>query len=628
MYPNYFNLHGKMRKLHFIVFIFINLFLFTMCSQQVKVQHNQPPGWAKGVIWYQIFVERFYNGDPFNDPGPENISSASNFRPVPDDWSITPWTYNWYKQEDWAKSMGVDFYSGLQLRRFGGDLQGVIDKLDYLQDLGITAIYLNPINDAPSLHKYDARNYRHVDVNFGPDPGGDNLIMASETPDDPSTWKWTSADKLFLKLIEEVHKRKMRIILDYSWNHTGVEFWAWKDIQKNQGKSKYKDWYSITQFDNPKTPENEFDYKGWLNIKSLPELRKVNTPKHHKPGFPFEGDINPGAKNHIFAVTKRWLAPNGDVSKGLDGYRLDVADQIPLGFWRDYRKFVKSINPEAYLVGEIWWEKWPDKMMNPVPYVNGDVFDAVMFYQVYRPARCFFGKMNDSIDARQLKDSLEFQWGRLGKPFLYSMMNVAATHDSPRLLTSFANHTKYKYHAKPNENPDYITGKPDTETYRRVKLYLIHQFTSIGSPHIWNGDEMGMWGADDPDCRKPLWWPEYDFEPEYRNNIQPGKKQYDQPAFNREHFDFYKKLIKIRKENPVLAEGDIRFITADGKRLQYERFDGNNLIVVMFNLEKTPWTFRLSQKGSYLNLLNDSVVARQKVVLKPLEAKVLKKLPQ
>lgn len=626
MNPNYFNDTDKMGILRFILFIFINLSLFTMCSQPANVQHNQPPGWAKGVIWYQIFVERFYNGDTSNDPGPENISSTSNFRPVPADWSVTPWTHNWYKQEDWAKNMGVGFYSGLQLRRFGGDLQGVIDKLDYLQDLGITAIYLNPINDAPSLHKYDARNYRHVDVNFGPDPAGDNRIMASENPVDPSTWEWTSADKLFLKLVEEIHKRKMRIILDYSWNHTGVEFWAWKDIQENQEKSKYKDWYSISQFDNPKTPENEFDYKGWLNIKSLPELRKVNIPKHHKPGFPFEGDINKGPKKHIFNVTKRWLAPNGDVSKGIDGYRLDVADQIPMGFWRDYRKFVKSINPGAFLVGEIWWEKWPDKMMDPVPYVSGDVFDAVMFYQVYRPARCFFGKMNDSIDARQLKDSLEFQWGRLGKPFLYSMMDVAATHDSPRLLTSFANPTKYKYHAKPNENPDYITGKPDDETYRRVKLYLIQQFTGIGAPHIWNGDEMGMWGADDPDCRKPLWWPEYDFEPEYRNNIQPGKKMFDRPGFNPEHFDFYKKLINIRKENPVLAEGDIRFITADGKRLQYERFDGNNLIVVMFNLEKTPRTFRFSQKGSYLNLLNDSVVARQKVVLEPLEAKVFKAL--
>ncbi|NOX87049.1 MAG: glycoside hydrolase family 13 protein [Chlorobi bacterium] len=615
-----------MKKTLFLIFIFTGLLLFTMCTKQKNESFNRPPLWAKHVIWYQIFPERFNNGDSTNDPRPENISSASNFRPVPADWSVTPWTHNWYEQEKWAKNMGVDFYSGLQLRRFGGDLQGIIDKLDYLRDLGITAIYLNPINDAPSLHKYDARNYRHVDVNFGPDPQGDNRIMASEIPDDPSTWKWTSADKLFLKLVDEVHKRNMKIILDYSWNHTGVEFWAWKDIVKNQEKSKYKDWYDIEKFDNPKTAKNEFEYKGWLNIKSLPELKKINTPKHHKPGRPFEGDINPGAKKHIFAVTKRWLAPGGDVSKGIDGYRLDVADHIPMGFWRDYRKLVKSINPEAYLVGEIWWEKWPDKLMNPVPYVSGDVFDAVMFYQLYRPARYFFGKMNDSIDARQFKDSLEFQWSRLKPPFRYGMMNVSATHDTPRLLTSFANPTKYKYKAKPSENPEYFTGKPDNETYRRVRLYLIHQFTNIGAPHIWNGDEMGMWGADDPDCRKPLRWPGYDFEPEYRNNIRPGKKEYDQPGFDRSHFDFYKKLISIRKENPVLSEGEIRFIAAEGKRLQYERYDGKNLIVVLFNLEKTPQIFLLSGGGKYTNLLDGSVLQGKNVVVQPLEAKILKKL--
>ena len=142
----------------------------------------------------------------------------------------------------------IIFYGGLQLRRFGGDLQGVLDKLDYLQELGITAIYFNPINDAPSLHKYDARNYRHVDVNFGPDPKGDNEIIASENPNDPTTWKWTSADKMFLKLVDELHQRNIRVILDYSWNHTGVEFWVWKDIVKNQENSAYKDWYDIKSF--------------------------------------------------------------------------------------------------------------------------------------------------------------------------------------------------------------------------------------------------------------------------------------------------------------------------------------------------------------------------------------------
>ena len=617
-----------MKFLNFILFIIISLAL-TMCNQNTEKKettpgYDQPPSWAKDAIWYQIFVERFNNGDPSNDPKPENMYAASNWRQTPGNWTITPWTHNWYKKESWSKNLNADFYGGLGLRRYGGDLQGVLDKLDYLQDLGITAIYFNPLNDPPSLHKYDARNYHHIDVNFGPDPEGDIEIIDSEKPNDPSTWKWTSADKLFLKVVDEIHKRGMRVMLDYSWNHTGVEFWAWKDIVKNQEDSKYKDWYAITEFDDPGTAEDEFKYHGWLDLQSLPEIRKVNITTERKIGHPYEGDINKGARKHIYDVTKRWLAPDGDVTKGIDGFRLDVADHIGMVFWRDWHKHVKKINPEAYLVGEIWWEKWPDALMDPVPYVSDDVFDAVMFYQVYRPARSFFGKMDDEIDARQFKDSLEFQWNRLSPSTVKAMMNTASTHDSPRLLTSFANPTKYKYRAKPNENPEYITGKPDEETYQRAKLYLIHQFTSLGAPHIWNGDEIGMWGADDPDCRKPLWWPEFEFEPEYRNNFQPGEKEFDEVGFNPEHYAFYKKLILIRKENPVLVEGEFEFLIADGKKLSYKRKNDTDEIIVVFNLEKEDSKFKLPEGEMYLNLLDGLSVSGQ-VLLPSLEAGVLKR---
>ena len=132
------------------------------------------------------------------------------------------------------------------------------------------------------------------------------------------------------------------------------------------------------------------------------------------------------------------------------------------------------------------------------------------------------------------------------------MMNVSATHDSPRLLSCFANKGKYKFHASSHEDPAYISGKPDEDTYLRVRLYLAHQFTNIGNPHIWNGDEFGMWGGDDPDERKPLWWKEFSFTPETRTNIQPGPKTYDSIRFNQELLDYYKLLIKIRKENQAL----------------------------------------------------------------------------
>jgi cyclomaltodextrinase len=612
-------------KRHIVLLTFLLGFLTQLLAQNSQTKLNEPPSWAKNSIWYQVFVERFNNGDKSNDPKPENMDVPFMKIKTPEGWSVTPWTWDWYKREGWALKTGKQFNDAVQYRRYGGDLQGVLDKLDYLQDLGITALFLNPINDAPSLHKYDARNYHHVDVNFGPDPVGDNKLIASENPNDPATWKWTAADKMFLKVIEEAHKRGMKVIMDYSWNHTGTSFWAFEDLVKNQEKSACKDWYNVTSFDNPATPENEFKYEGWLGNKYLPEIKKVDITTERTIGHAYEGNINEGAKQHIFSVSKRWLAPDGDATKGIDGFRLDVADHIGLGFWRDYRKLVRSVQPEAYLIGEIWWEKWPDQFMDPVPYTSGDVFDAVMFYQSYRPARYFFAKTDMEINAVQLKDSLQFQWNRLLPDNRYAMMNTSSTHDTPRLLSDFYNTNKYKYHANPNENKDYKTGKPDAESYKRLQLYLIHLFTTIGAPQIWNGEEMGMWGADDPNCRKPLMWKEIKFDPETRNNIQPGPKTYDKVEFNQSQFDLYKKLIGIRKSNPVLSTGDIEFLVTEGKKFAYERFDTKDEIIVLFNLEPTKQSFTLTQNSTWIDLLTNKKIKGDSIVLKTLSAAVLKK---
>ena len=184
-------------------------------------------------------------------------------------------------------------------------------------------------------------------------------------------------------------------------------------------------------------------------------------------------------------------------------------------------------------------------------------------------------------------------------------MLTAATHDSPRLSTSFDNKGGYKMGAYPNDYNTYQTGKPRKETYDRVRLYLMHQFTIPGSPQIWNGDEMGMWGADDPDCRKPLWWPEYDFEDEYRNNFQPGEKVYDEVGFNIDMFNFYREIISIRNDNPVLAHGDIEFMMAEGNKLMYKRFDDKDEIIAIFNMEDEAHAFKIPNKN-YKNLLGDN----------------------
>lgn len=559
--------------------LIVFVFLFISCKQLQRVEKStnlDVPEWARTAIWYQIFVERFSNGDPNNDPTLESIKGSWP-DDKPENWKVSNWTGDWYENE----YPEYPFYTSVQMRRYGGDLQGVIDKLDYIQNLGVNALYINPLNDAPSLHKYDARSYHHIDINFGPDPKGDLEIMASEKPDDPSTWKWTSADKMFLKLIEECKKRGLRIVLDYSWNHTGTEFWAWKDLVKNQDKSAYANWYMIDQFDDLSTPENEFKYIGWAGVASLPELKKVDVANRPSHGKPYEGNIQQNVKKHIFDVTQRWLAPEGDISKGIDGYRLDVADQVPLDFWRDYRKEVRGTNPEALLVGEIWWESYPDTLMNPRPYVtDGDIFDIVMHYQQYKPARSFFAKTSEYRGAAELQFSLDSVFKGLSDITAQSMMHMSASHDAPRLLTSFYNKGKYK--TKPDDGSLYKTGKPDEETYKRVKLYLVHQFTFIGAPQIWAGDEMGMWGADDPDCRKPLWWKGMTFADESPNPLTSEKGK-NRVVFNDELHSFYKQLIAIRNNNSTLSTGKLEYLKAEDNILVYRRFDSQSTIDIYFN---------------------------------------------
>lgn len=550
---------------------------------------DQPPEWSRDAIWYQIFVERFENGDSKNDPRPIDMEgSYPGF--VPAGWKITPWGHDWYEQESWARKTDGDFHKLVAARRYGGDLQGVIDKLDYLQDLGITAIYFNPLNDAPSLHKYDARNYRHIDRNFGPDPIGDHSIINKENPLNPETWSWTSADRLFLKLINEIHHRKMRVIIDVSWNHTGNTFWAWKDVVKNQKNSRFRDWYDITSFDDPKTPENEFQFEGWLGVKTLPELKKVNVSGKRR-GHVFEGDLNPEVKKHIFNVTRRWMDPNkdGDPSDGVDGFRLDVASHVPLGFWRDYRKFVRRINPEALLLGEAWWTKWPDTLMDPRPFLQGDTFDSVMHYQWYKPARQLFANAGGRLKPSEFIAKIKNVYTGYSPAQSQSLMNLVASHDSPRLSTSFLNKQKYKFQMGARGNKQLKLGPPDKTTTSQIRMMLLHQFTYLSAPHIWNGDELGMWGADDPDCRKPLLWGNIDHNPQIF--APDGSQSKSIPVTpNQERLSYQKKLISLRRGRLEWTRGSTHFLHSNDENLTlaYLRKTDHHRSLIAFNLSNKP----------------------------------------
>jgi glycosidase len=563
---------------------------------------EEVPSWAQDAIWYQIFVERFRNGDLANDPTAHDIEGFTR-ESVPPGWRPTPWTQDWYRQEPWAAATGKDFYGTAQFRRYGGDLQGVLDRLDYLQTLGVTALYLNPVNDAPSLHKYDARSYQHIDRNFGPDPRGDEAVMASEHPADPATWRWTAADRLFLDLVREVHRRGMRIIMDYSWNHTGTSFWAWQDVLAHQRSSPYADWYEIERFDDPATPDtSEFSYRGWAGVPSLPEWKKVDRPAGLTKGA-IEGNLVPGARELVFNVTRRWLDPNGDgdPSDGVDGFRLDVADVVPLGFWRDYRRLVRGINPNAYLVGEIWWQTWPDTLYNPAPWLKGDVFDAVMNYRWYTPTRSFFAGAPPRLSPSRYAASLDSLAIGIGPSELRAQMNLTASHDTPRFSTSVYNPTRYKYHNSPREDSTYRIDRPDARTRRIQQQILVQQFTYIGAPHVWNGDEVGMWGGDDPDDRKPLVWEDLRYDDETAHPFGRPRHR-DRVAPDTVLFRTYHDLIALRKQHlRLLVDGTLHWLVTDDARavLAYDRVLGDQRAIVAFNASDGPQRLAVPAEGSY-----------------------------
>jgi glycosidase len=560
------------------------------------------PVWAKSAVWYQIFPERFRNGDKSNDPKLENIKGS-----WPHDstspWQIHPWTSDWYELQTYEKKNGKDIWFNIQRRRYGGDIQGIFVKLDYLQDLGVNAIYLNPVFDAPSLHKYDGATYHHIDPNFGPDPEGDRKIIASETPDDPSTWQWTSADKLMLKLIREVHRRNMKIIFDGVFNHMGINSFAFKDVQAKQQNSRFKDWFTIKSWDDPKNG-TKFDYEGWFGVRELPELRED------------ENGIVKGPKDYIFAATRRWMDPeqNGNLEAGIDGWRLDVAFCIKHGFWKDWRKLVKSINDQAYLTAEVI-----DSISVIKPYLKGDEFDAVMNYNFAFASSEFFINQKDKITASEFDRRLKKLRSAFAGGVQYVQQNLFDSHDTHRLGSHVANPDIGLYRAwadffekSKGSNPKYNTSKPTEEQIKIQKLCAIFQMTYLGAPMIYYGDEAGMWGANDPDCRKPMLWDDMTYSEEVFLPDQTKKKQHDKVEFNKDLFSHYKKLISLRNANPALQLGDYKtLLTDDGKELYgFSRSYKGETIFVVLNNSNSEQTVSIPVKGkvSYKDEMNSGSI--------------------
>jgi cyclomaltodextrinase / maltogenic alpha-amylase / neopullulanase len=560
------------------------------------------PEWSKNVVWYQIFPERFHNGDKNNDPTVESIKGS-----WPHDhtspWEIHPWTSDWYQLLPYEQRNGKDIWFNIQRRRYGGDLQGIIEKLDYLQDLGITAIYLNPVFEAPSSHKYDGATYHHIDPYFGPDPAGDKEMIKNEKGNDPSTWVWTKADILALTLIKEVHNRGMKIIFDGVFNHMGINSWAFKDVVEKQELSEYKDWFSIQSFRN-KEKGTEFIYNGWFGVNELPELNED------------ENGIVDGPKRYIFDITKRWMDPDGDgdPSDGIDGWRLDVAFCVQHQFWKEWRKQVKNINPEAYLTAEV---------IDPIPvvaeYLKGDEFDAVMNYNFAFTSAEFFINEKKRIPPAEFDAKLNELRNAFPGGVEYVQQNLFGSHDANRIASHIVNKDLGDYRnwgeyfgLSKGDNPKYDTRKPTPEEYDTEKLFVIFQMTYVGAPMVYYGDEAGMWGANDPDCRKPMVWNDLEYDDEKFLPDQSLRNTPDKVEFNKDLYEHYKKLIAIRNENKALRTGSYKTLLADNDKeiFIFERDLDEDKIIVVINNSSSPREVELNveHKEYFSDLLNNEII--------------------
>lgn len=530
------------------------------------------PDWACDAVWYQIFPERFRNGSRRNDPQRADVTD----RDIPG-WRVTPWGMDWYGKDTWEQ--GQEFWKTVFHRRYGGDLAGIRQKLGYLRDLGVNALYLNPVFQAPSLHKYDGSCFHHIDPTFGPDRAGDLKMLAeSAETEDPATWVWTAADRYFVDLLAEAHRKGIRIIIDGVFNHTGREFFAFRDLLKNGRKSRYRDWFKIKQWN----PDGTFDYDGWYGFKSLPEFART------------EEDLAPPVRKYVFDITRRWMDPDGDgnPADGVDGWRLDVAYCVPHGFWRKWRKHVKRINRDAYLTAEI--------VSRADEYVQGDEFDAVMNYMWLYPTLNFFAPGSTGFGVREFRRDQDSWRKAYPAACVPVQQNLLDSHDSSRVLSMLENlrepvrNFKEFFHvSRMKENPSFRPGKPGAAAYQALRQALIFQMTFVGAPMLYYGTEVGLWGANDPCDRQPMLWPDVAYEDEQAGLSGKLPRRARKP--DQKLLEFTKKAIALRHAEVALRRGDLRWLnTGNDRLLGYERTLDDRRITVLLNASDATaaWTMK------------------------------------
>ena len=492
------------------------------------------PGWAKRAIWYEIFPERFRNGNKANDPSPH-----------------IPWRWNWTRPYRPAGEHG-NFYSYVYNRFYGGDIQGIQDKLPYLRRLGVNSLYLTPVFESPSIHKYDPSSFIHVDDGFG--VKGSLEKLRGENPLNPKTWQWSASDKVFLRFIKVAHKQGFKVIIDIPFGHCGKFFGPFQNVLKYGRKSPYASWFQIISWGPP------VKYKAWDGVNGSMPMFALS--KRY--------GLAKGVRNYMFAATKRWLAPNGNPADGVDGIRLDTAPDVPHAFWISWRKLVKKTKPDAVIIGEVWppAQAWLNK---------GNQFDGVMNYPFATIVTNYFannrGPGLPGIGPRRFGNRLMQLLNYYPYQVDLDQMNIIDSQDTDRFVSRFMNPTLgFNADDRLQTNPHYNTDEPTPTVYRRLEQTIAFQMSFVGAPCIWYGDEVGIWGASDPADRQPMVWAD----------MQP----YDAPDIrvHKRVLKFYRQAVAMRRQLKALQLGEYGQLLAHSRRdtfAFYRSLGGQNVYIAI-----------------------------------------------
>ena len=455
----------------------MNSFQFPYIAEEDLYEEEK---WLQESIIYQIFPDRFCNGD-----NSKNIEG----------------TLSWGKGKVNTKSM------------YGGDLRGVIEKLSYLKELGVNLIYLTPVFKSTTNHKYNTKDYFDIDPQFG------TINEARE-------------------LVEKAHNNGIKIIFDAVFNHSGSDFFAFKDLIKNQQQSKYKEWYFIDSW-----PVSQAKDKYYTFANGCENMPKLNTN-------------NEEVKEYLLSVGEYWIK-----EIGIDGWRLDVCDEVGHEFWIAFRKRIKKANKNTIIIGEI--------MHEANSFLKGDQLDGIMNYPFKNAIIDFFGK--NIINAREFLDIMAENRVLYMDSIIRQMWNLIGSHDTKRIY---------------NECEGNIN---------KIKLAIAYQFLYIGVPYIYYGDEIGLDGEDDPDNRKCMIW--------------------DEENQNKDLLNFYKMMIKLRKANKELIYGDFEEIYCKNDLLAFKRVLKDTNILVLFNNSDKDEAIELNLNCKGTNLITGEIEKINKVKL-------------